>query len=228
MSTIRRIHVPLREPEDIIPHLGAKHHWREGRSAKSLVDQWWRANALPASVIDVLAQATEWQGATLVDAFAERCTNLEDGRPSHSQSDMLAIVAIGEKLGLLCIEGKVDEGFDKLVEEWLSDNSVGKQSRLKRLCSALNLNSDRVGHLRYQLLHRTVSGALEASRYRSKQAFMLVQSWSTSADSWEDFSEFSEALGIGPVSVGRPSRPFLVNGIRMRIAWSDESIRESG
>jgi len=119
VSVVRRIHVPLRRPEEIIIHLGAPHHWKEGRSAKSLIDQWWSANAIPPSILAILDQAPEWRGSELIDAYAERCTSLNDGRPSNSQSDLLAIVGTADSLGVLSIEAKVDEGFDKTVGDWL-------------------------------------------------------------------------------------------------------------
>lgn len=124
MAAIRRIHVPLLSPESIKPHLGAEHHWKEGRSAKLLIDQWWAANDLPASIKGLLNQASEWRNAELVDAFAERKTSLDDGRPSHPQSDLIAIVGIENRLGILAIEAKVDEGFDKTIEQWLADDSA--------------------------------------------------------------------------------------------------------
>ena len=65
MAVIQRVHVPLQKPENIIPHLGAPHHWREGRSAKCLIDQWWHANDFPPSIKSILEQAPEWRDAEL-------------------------------------------------------------------------------------------------------------------------------------------------------------------
>jgi hypothetical protein len=33
MSRIGRLHLAMRQPEDVIPHLGKAIHWKEGRSA---------------------------------------------------------------------------------------------------------------------------------------------------------------------------------------------------
>jgi len=112
VANVRRLHVPLRVATDVIPFLGAPHHWKDGRSAKCLVDQWWAKNAVPVSVHHLLQQADEWRNAELVDAFVERQTDLDDGRPSHSQSDLLAILSVEDRLGIVVIEAKVDEGFD--------------------------------------------------------------------------------------------------------------------
>jgi len=222
LSIIRRLHASLLAPEDVIRHLGAPHHWKEGRSAKSLVDQWWSANALPPSICDILGQADDWVGAELIDAFVERSTSLADGRPSHSQSDLMAIVGISDRLGILTIEAKVDEGFDQTVAEWLARDSPGKRARLAGLCALMGLEESAVSTLRYQLLHRTASAVLEAKRYRARQAAMIVQSWSYADCGWLDYQFFFNALGLRGLAVGRLSAPLLIDGIVLRTAWSNE------
>lgn len=219
---IRRIHVPLLAPEDVIRHLGAPHHWKEGRSAKSLTDQWWSANDLPATIRRILDQADEWRNAELIDAFVERCTNLADGRASHSQSDLMAILGLTDGIGLLAIEAKVDEGFDKTVAEWLRSDSVGKRARLAKLCGILGLTADGVGHLRYQLFHRTIAAVLEAKRYRSGKAAMIVQSWSADHDGFADYATFFTAVGLRIDEPGRFSEPATLDGVSFRTAWSAE------
>lgn len=223
MAAIRRIHVPLLSPESIKPHLGAEHHWKEGRSAKLLIDQWWAANDLPASIKGLLNQASEWRNAELVDAFAERKTSLDDGRPSHPQSDLIAIVGIENRLVILAIEAKVDEGFDKTIEQWLADDSAGKKRRLDGLCELLGLNPTSVSTLRYQLLHRVVASALEAKRYRAHQAAMVIQSWCPKRSGHEDFLKFLAKLGIPYEGVGHLSSPLIVSGIPVRMGWLAEA-----
>ena len=220
--TVRRLHVPLRRPEDVIPHLGAPHHWKEGRSAKSLVDQWWTANDFPPTIRALLDQAPEWRGAELVDAFAERCTDLGDGRASHSQSDLLAVVGLADGLGVISIEAKVDEGFDRTVDVWRAQPSPGKSVRLDKLCTLFNLNPNNVGALRYQLLHRTASAVIEARRYRAKHCAMIVQSWSTDRDGFADYATFFAALGLHDLEPGRISRLLSIAGVELRTGWSAE------
>ena len=219
---IRRIHVPLNSPEDVIPYLGAPHHWKEGRSAKSLIDQWWLANDVPPKVRCLLDQANEWSSAELIDAFAERCTDLGDGRPTHSQSDLLCVLGLRTGVGILSIEAKVDEGFDKTVDEWRSDGSSGKARRLAGLCNCLGIADPDIGHLRYQLLHRTASALIEARRYRASNAMMVVQSWSDTADGFSDFVAFETALGVKPTRKGEISRAVNRGGVSLRLGWSAE------
>lgn len=222
MSKIRRLNAPLKKPEDVIPHLGAPHHWKEGRSAKCLVDQWWSANDLPVRIREILNQTPEWRDAEMIDAFVERCTSLEDGRPSHSQSDLLAVMGLGDGLGILSIEAKVDEGFDRTVAEWLAKSSAGKVERLSKLCGLFGLVPNNIGGLRYQLFHRTASAIIEAKRYRASKAAMIVQSWSPLNDGFDDYIAFFEALGIAISEAGRLSDAIIVDGVSFRTAWSAE------
>jgi hypothetical protein len=118
-STIRRLHVPVLRPEDVIHHLGSPTHWQPGRSAKSVADLWFSANGLPPSVKLALDHDPAFKGATLVDAFFERPVDLGDGqRPS--QTDLMAILRLDGRLGVLAVEAKVDEPFGPTVHEWLS------------------------------------------------------------------------------------------------------------
>ncbi|WP_309752866.1 DUF6946 family protein, partial [Novosphingobium sp.] len=98
----------MKQPADVIPHLGKPSHWKQGRSAKSLADSWFFAGDIPASIRALLAQSEYLAGAELLEAWLERETDLQDGRATPSQTDLLALLGIGEKLAVLGIEAKVD------------------------------------------------------------------------------------------------------------------------
>ncbi len=185
-----RLAVPMRTPADVIPHLGSPTHWRQGRSAKALADSWFSANGLPSKVKHVLAQAPEYASAELLDGWLERETDLGDGRSTHSQTDLLALLGLEGSLAVLAVEGKVDEPFDKLVPAWLGDQSQGKTERLARLRKALKLETVDVADLRYQLFHRTMSAVLEAKRFRADKAVLLVHSFCARNSGFQDFARF--------------------------------------
>jgi hypothetical protein len=185
-----------------------------------MVDQWWAANDIPPSVRMLLDQAEEWCRAELIDAFVERCTDLADGRRTHSQSDLLAVVGLKDGLAILAIEAKVDEGFDKTVEQWRSVASAGKEARLAKLCTLLRLDPVKVGPLRYQLFHRTASAVIEAKRYRACHAAMIVQSWSPVADGFGDYARFCVALGLCEPELDKLSSTIQVDGVSLRMVWS--------
>jgi hypothetical protein len=76
--------------------------------------------------------------------------------------------------------------------------------------------------VRYQLLHRTVSALLEAERFRSRHALMLVQSFSTANDGLQDYQAFAGHLRVKPsanaiTDVGERS------GIHLYLGWVAEA-----
>jgi hypothetical protein len=75
---IRRLHVPLVKPEDLVPHLAKQEaHWKAGYSAQELANAWAGAgNTFPSRVRHVLDTAPEYVGAELIDGFFEREVDL--------------------------------------------------------------------------------------------------------------------------------------------------------
>lgn len=224
MSAPPRISVPLKAPEDVIPHLGKPTHWRQGRSAKAVADSWFAANGLPFAVRAVLEQAPEYVGAELIDAWLERSTDLGDSRPSHSQTDLLGILGLGDQIAVLGIEAKVTEPFGPLVAEWLGDCGAGKRARLDNLERILGLDDRAASDLRYQLLHRTAAVLIEARRFRTKQAVMMVQSFCPRSTGFADFSTFCAQLGYRISDTGVISEARLISDVSLRIGWVNDHV----
>lgn len=109
---IRRLHVPLVKPEDVIPHLAKQEfHWRAGYSAQELAVSWaLSGNDFPAAVRAVLKTAPEYSQAELIDGFFEREVEL-GSRGRNSQTDLMVIAAVGDELAVIAVEGKVEESF---------------------------------------------------------------------------------------------------------------------
>ena len=214
----RRLHVPLLDPEDVIRHLGKQElHWKSGRSAHALATVWHESNVLPAKVEAVLTGHPDFQSAELVDAFLERKVDLgSEGRPS--QTDLLAIVGLDNRLAVVAVEGKAGESFGERVEQWL-DNSDGKQKRLDGLCGALALSPAQATSLRYQLLHRAVSALIEAKRYRTDVAVLLVHSFSDDPKGLADFSAFLRAIGFASPVAGALVGPVVLDGVSLYAGW---------
>lgn len=223
---IPRLHVPLTAPQDVVRHLGKQvEHWKEGRSAHALATVWFESNAFPPLVEAALRSSPVFESAELVDAFMEREVDLgSKGRPS--QTDLLAIAGIGkERLAIVAVEGKAGETFGELVAEWL-DGSAGKEARLNGLRETFNLRADRAKPLRYQLLHRTASAILEAKRYRTDLAVLLVHSFSEDKKGFEDFSEFLQVLGFTKPSVGVLTGPATFAGVKLYAGWVQDKAPE--
>jgi hypothetical protein len=205
---IPRLHVPVREPEDVVRHLGKQEeHWKEGRSAHALATTWFAANAFPPRVAAVLRGHPDFAPAELIDAFFERQVDLgSEGRPS--QADLLAVAGLMNGIAIVAVEGKAGETFGKLVQQWL-DGSQAKEKRLDGLCAILGLSREAAMPLRYQLLHRTASALLEARRYRTKTATLPLHSFSDDKTGFEDFAAFVQAIGFkiprGDTLIGPPT-----------------------
>jgi hypothetical protein len=222
-AKLPRIHVPLLRPEDVIPHLGKPTHWKEGRSAKAVAETWFRANDLPAAVRAVLEEAEEYRGAELIDAWLERCVDLGDGqRPT--QTDLMAVLGVGDELAVLAVEAKVDESFGPTVDEGLVDASAAKRQRLAYLAGLFSLDPAACGPLRYQFLHRTASAVLEARRYRARRAGMLVQSFCPKASGFADYVRFGEAVKVPGLKAGVLSAPMSASGLLLRIGWVSDQL----
>lgn len=218
MAAIPRLHLPLRKPTDVIPHLGAEHHYREGRSGRLIAETWFAAQCqprcLPTAIRDVLDQAQQFAGVELVDAFLERWIELGDGlRPS--QADVLAVLGLPDALAVMAIEGKVDETFGPRVSEWRANGSPGKINRLGLLGATLNLDPAAAAPLRYQLLHRTASAIYEAKRYRAGIAVMMVHSFDPKDAGLPDFKTFASAIGLPDADARRLTGPVICDGVEL-------------
>lgn len=220
---IRRLHVPLLKPEDVIPHLAKADHWKSGHSAQELAIAWSQSSTdFPPAVRAVLSSVPEYSDAELVDGFFEREIELGSaGR--NSQADILVLAGLHQEIGIIAVEGKVNETFREFVKDW--STTPGKQVRLERLTQTLGLDVANVGGIRYQLLHRTASAIYEAKRYRCRHAMMLVHSFSPTHRWFEDFAAFSSLMNQ-PVSIpGSVSIAKVCEGISLRLAWVADSPR---
>ena len=216
--------IPLLRPRDVVPHLGRPMHWKQGRSAKSLADTWFHARGLPASIRTLLDQSDVLSGAELLEGWLERETDLGDGRGKPSQTDLLAVLGIGDTLAVLGIEAKVDESFGKLISEWLEDGGDGKARRLAHLCKMFALEPDSVGALRYQLLHRTASVLIEAKRFRSSKAVIIIESFCTRSSGLADCRAFFAAIGLTGFESGRLIGPVDFGGVQLWAGWAADAV----
>ena len=91
--------VPLAKPEDIIPLLGKKIHWREDRSAYEAAYSWFDAPGIPKSVRTVIETDRVFVRAVLDKAFFEKQTK-SDAYRRPSQTDVLAILQTKSGVGI--------------------------------------------------------------------------------------------------------------------------------
>jgi Domain of unknown function (DUF6946) len=217
-----RIYLPVRQPEEWRRLLtDPEKQWKKGFSAWELAHAWQDAADFPDSVEKVLNNAPD-----------ERLHSMEllIGLPEHevplpprghaSQTDLF-VLARDQRGGLatIAVEGKAKESFGPRVAEWTERPPSGKQERLAFLCDLLGLKGpDRVGPIRYQLLHRTGSALLGAQRFNAGTALMLVHSFAASQESLDDYVEFASLLGArADANEIVPVR--AANGIDLFLGW---------
>jgi hypothetical protein len=187
-------------------------HWRVGYSARTLAYAWEHAKGLPPEIEDLLGKGTK-----LLLAIPEHKVELPGGgRPS--QNDIFLLLRRGDTTMAATIEGKVEEPFGPTIAEWLTEASPGKLQRLDALCELLGLRQPLPPELRYQLLHRSASAVLEAKRFKTDEAAMIVHSFSPTARWFEDYALFVDLLG-GRATVGEGYRCIAPGGMTMCYGW---------
>jgi hypothetical protein len=169
-------------------------HWETGYSAKTLANCWEAADGLPNEIADILR--TDGYEPELLLALPEHKVQLPGAALGASQNDIFALMRIGPRTIAATIEGKVDEPFAQLISEWLVNASPGKLTRLSFLCNVLGLEERMLPNdIYYQLLHRTASAVIEAKRFKTDAAVMLVHSFSPTRRWFDAFAHFASLFG---------------------------------
>ncbi|MFC1719905.1 DUF6946 family protein, partial [Pseudomonadota bacterium] len=192
-------------------------HWRTGYSAKAIAHCWQEAGGIPSEIINVLNQIVTLQGIKTIFAIPEHKVPLPGGVRA-SQNDVWVLAETEESLVSIAVEGKVSESFDMTLGEWFIKPSPGKQERLQFLCDQLCLDFPPPDHIRYQLLHRTASAIIEARRFRTKEAVMVVHTFSPTNEWLADYQNFLALYGL-KAAVDEAVSTQLESGINLHFAW---------
>lgn len=193
---MNNILIPATSPEDWKQFLAdPEKHWKKGYSARTLAHSWHNASGIPKEVLSVLNQASELAGIEPLFIIPEHKVLLPGGTAA-SQNDIWALGKTDAGLISITIEGKVSEPFGPTVGEWFKDPSPGKKTRLEFLCSELGLQFPVSDNIRYQLLHRTVSAILEAKRFQTDKAVMIVHSFSQDNEWFDDYLDFLKLFKV--------------------------------
>jgi len=180
-----------------------KKQWRTGFSAKTLAHCWDAANGLPTEIASILRPLGD--DLDLLLAIPEYKVALPGSARGESQNDVFALVRAGGKTLAVMVEGKVNEPFGETLGDWLQNASDGKRNRLAFMAKLLRVTLPLPNDIRYQLLHRTASAVIEAQRFNTDAAVMLVHSFSSERKWFEDFVRFASLFGV---SVTTPNELF--------------------
>ena len=135
-----------------------------------------------------------------------------------SQSDIFILARAKDQLVSIMVEGKVSEPFGDTVAEWKSGSGRGRENRLRYLCDLLGLNTVVVDHIRYQLLHRTASAIIEAERFNAPNALVLVHSFSSKNEWFEDYEKFLVLFGVME-EVDSLVFAKIIRGVKLYFGW---------
>lgn len=190
-------YTPSDKPEDWQQLLAKPDvHWKSGYSAKSLAYSWTEARGFPPEVQSALDRSHEspLEDLTFLLGFPEYDVDLPGGR-RPSQNDIFVFARGADGLVSIAVEGKVSESFDRPVDKRFKEPTPGEAQRLEYLLDLLQLDRKSVGAIGYQLIHRTASAILEARKFGSRHAVMLVHSFSQTLEHFSDYKNFCALFG---------------------------------
>lgn len=206
--------IPSSGPDDWQQFLAdPQKQWKRGYSAMAAALSWEAAQGLPPEVAAMLGP-----DAKLLFAIPEHKVALPGGR-RESQCDVFALARTEDETIAVAVEAKVNEPFGPTVGEWMVGASAGKTERITFIRDLIGLPVGPIEHVRYQLLHRTAAAVLEASRFKTDRAAMIVQSFSQEHRWFEDFAAFTELLGL-EAERGEPLRHILPSGKSLDLGWA--------
>jgi hypothetical protein len=175
----------------------------------------------------LLGTSDKFRDLTFIEGFLERQTDLGDnGRPS--QTDLLVLAKSYDGLCVIGVEGKAEEPFGEIVQEWLGEGSPTRTKRLSILCEMLGLHTAPL-NLRYQLFHRSAACVIEAKHFGARSAMLLVHSFSKRQRSLSDYRAFVSALGADATSlpdkiVGPVGRQVAGGAIELYFGWVTDDV----
>jgi len=217
---VSKFYRPITNPEDWKQLLAEPDkHWKTSYSAKALAYCWQEAGDFPPEVRQVFRSSSMdvFQAIEMLVGFPEYKVPLPGGRCA-SQNDIFILAKGNGELVSIMVEGKASEPFGNTAAKWKIQSGRGRETRLGYLCELLGLDIAKIDHIRYQLLHRTVSALIEAQRLNAPNALMLVHSFSREKEWFEDYQQFLALFRV----VGKvDSLVFAknVNGVKLCFGW---------
>ena len=178
---------------------------------------WQDAGGVPAEVLQVLSQTPSLRNLEAIFAIPEHKVPLPGGQRA-SQNDVWVLAENEHGLISIAVEGKVSEPFGETIGEWFKNPSSGKKKRLQYLCEQLGLEFPPPLETRYQLLHRTVSAIIEAKRFRTTEAVMVVHTFSKTNEWLEDYQYFLSLFGL-VAGVNESVSIKMPDNINLTLAW---------
>jgi hypothetical protein len=221
--------------------LAGEEKWVPTRSAYEIAHSWHGANGIPRGISQALetSGADALSGLRLQVALVEKPTFL-DTSVAPSMTDIMGYARNPrDETVILAVEGKATEPFGAPVKSWVRgdvtsppEGTLPRVTRVKRLeflAARLGITAAVDSALAYQLLHRTVSGLIEAALHGAVCAVLIVHSFADADDdNWRAFGAFVAALGIESVAKGKVAGPVNLRGsgdIPLYALWYQDTPR---
>lgn len=219
----KKIFIPTKDANSWKPLVASKKHWKEGRSAMSIALSWEKRKDIPTEIKKVLSKNKKFKGIELLAAFPEYSVSLK-GRGGSSQNDVFAVFTNPNGLSVMTVEGKANEGFDKTVAKWKTDEydeNENKNRRLDYILRMIGLEDNNIDNLRYQLFHRLASAVIMAEKYHAKNSIMIIQSFNDndSENKFSDFADFLQLYGIEKAEKNKLYSLTSINEIELLAGW---------
>ncbi|MCP2207453.1 DUF6946 family protein [Bradyrhizobium diazoefficiens] len=187
--------------------------WPTGYSARTLAHCWEAAEGLPPEIAALFGSDTE-----LLIAIPEHKVSLRDtGR--ESQTDVFALVKSSNRTIAVAVEGKVNESFGPTISDWYVDASLRKQQRLAFLCELIGTECPPPGDIHYQLFHRAASAILEADRFKTDDAAMIVHSFAQDRRGFDAYAAFLDLFELA-AEAGKLVSKTLPHGRTIHFGWA--------
>lgn len=226
MTELNRIFVPTSGPESWKPFLAnSDRQWKLGHSAMAVARCWEEACrnpaiGLPEEIAKIVGLETE-----LILAIPEHQVPIPPDRRAPSQSDVFALLAMGDMTCTLAVEATLKNPFPETVGDWVKGSDT-RPSRLRTLCEdALEISCPPPYNLRYQLFHRTASAIYESRRFKAGCAGMIIHSFSQEQEGFDQFAAFCKLFGVHEISPGIARWTKLPSGLDLLLGWAQGNAR---
>ncbi len=138
-----------------------------------------------------------------------------------SRCDVFALMRDGAETVAVVVVTKAAEPFGRTLRDWLAEDDGGGSERLDFICGRLGLSRDALdGEVGYELLERAAAAVVEAERFKTDRAAMIVQSFSPENRWFKDFARFAAVLNLSIEIPGQAGIHALPCGKSLIIGWA--------
>ena len=176
-------------------------HWRNDPSVERLADAWAASAPKPPAEVRAAWAGTPFERFEPTIAIPAYDVELPGGwHPVHN--DLLIAGTLGDELGIVMAQGKVDGSMGPHIDEVLHNPLPGKLVRIGYLKNVLELPDPLPESTCYNLLDRTASPLIEAIRLEARYAAMIVMAFGSLDPCLEEYRQFAGLFGAS----GDPDR----------------------